>query len=427
MCGIVGAVSGRTNGFSAEELVTFRDMLVFDAVRGFDSTGVFGVTNAGDVKIRKAAKVSGSFVQTTGYDQWHNSMYFNGTFMVGHNRAATRGVINDNNAHPFWKDDKIILVQNGTYKGSHKHIADTEVDSEALAHLLAREDDVEKAVQQVDAAYALVWYNTTNHTLHMLRNSERPLYVCYTEDDTVLFASEPNFIMCAAYRNGVKLKKPPYMLQENNLVTFTLDLESKDWSSTNTQGDYSFRRPQYSNVSDLTDYRRYYIPWEFSGEVEDTDNVVDGLAQWRNSPSANLRNVHDVTQDTKLCGDFLMSEQEKTNIMSRTRNEGPGTQHLVQLLDYVPGNNHPNCTAWWLYGSDPKASNDNPSPYYYRLYTDKTKEEMDKILEEEYVWVTCATPQDYKSGMGEDTNLYVVVRFITAMEAALNVPVSSAQ
>jgi len=146
MCGIVGIASAFTNGFSAKEADTFMDMLYFDALRGMDSTGVFGVDKHGNVACHKEASQAGIFQQRKEIKEFRGKLVQNGLFAVGHNRSATRGSIIDKNAHPFWVDDKIVLVQNGTYKGSHKHHKDVDVDSEAIAHVLSEEADIETGI-----------------------------------------------------------------------------------------------------------------------------------------------------------------------------------------------------------------------------------------------------------------------------------------
>lgn len=413
MCGIVGLITIYSNGPTAEELRTFRDMLVFDSVRGFDSTGVFGVQNNGNVEIVKGALTGAEFVTTHDYSNWATEMLMNGQFMVGHNRAATRGTVNDKNAHPFYKDDKIVLVQNGTFVGGHKHIADTEVDTEAIAHLLAREPDVEKALQQVDAAYALVWYNVEEKSLNIIRNTERPLYIAYTDKGSVFFASEPNFIMCAAYRNGVKLKSPPYMLKEYNLVKFTLDSKAV-WNSENYGGDYA---PKTGYDASYQNWRNAFRGWGIGADAFDDVDTVTG-DEWRNSPGASLLNVEHFAKEVALNDYFPMSEAEATNELAVCSQRPRTKPALIELIDYLPGNNHANCTCWWVYGSKVGCHNNNPSPIFYQIITNKTEEEVKAMVHKQCYWATTATALKFKVGTQNDAPLFVVTNYITTLEMA---------
>lgn len=419
MCGIVGLVTIAKNGPSTEELRTFRDMLVFGSVRGFDSTGVFGVQNNGNVDIVKAAMTGAEFVTTHDYTTWSGDMLMRGQFLVGHNRAATRGTVNDKNAHPFWKDDKIILVQNGTFVGGHKHIADTEVDTEAITHLLARESDVEKALQQVDAAYALVWYNVEEKTLNIIRNTERPLYFAYTSEGSCLFASEPNFIMCAAYRNGVKLDKPPYMLKEFNLVQFKLDDDAQNgvWSSDYFAGDYKFKSKYDQSYEN---WRNAFRNRDLNDDAFDTDPVgnVQELNSWRASPSASLLEVEGFAKEVALNDYFPMSEAESANELAVCNSRPRGKPALIELIDYMPGNTHPNCNCWWVCGSKVGADVNSPSPIFYSIIINKTEEQIKAMTDCGFYWATTASAFKFKIGTQNDSPLYVVTNYVTALEQA---------
>lgn len=204
MCGLVAMVSKSRNGFSSKNFDMFDILLFVDQMRGQDSTGVYQVNNLGNVSIAKKAVNSTDFLNEAAYKNLRVDGIRNGWAMVGHNRKATRGTINDQNAHPFWVDDKVVLVHNGSYYGDHKHLKETEVDSEAIAHVLADEPDVDKAMQQINAAYALIWYDIPNKTLNVLRNKERPLFWVETHE-CWYFASEPDFIEFAAKRTNTTL------------------------------------------------------------------------------------------------------------------------------------------------------------------------------------------------------------------------------
>lgn len=413
MCGIVGLVTAYNNGPSMEEMNVFRDMLVFDSVRGFDSTGVFGVTNKGNVHIVKGAMTGAEFVTNEDYKDWAMTQNYSGQVLVGHNRWATRGTINDANAHPFYKDDKIVLVQNGTFKGGHKHLANTDVDTEAIAHLLAREDNIETALQQVDAAYALVWYNTETKSLYLIRNDERPLYIAYTDQGSMLFASEPNFIMGACYRNNLKLKGAPYLLRDYNLVKITLDDGS--WDSDNINGDYKFRQEQTGYDVSYRNFRHQFNNWGLPhafDEVETEDS-------WKIQPTASLLNIADVAVEVSLNGYYLMTEKEAENEAAICAKRAPTEPALVQMLDYIPGNKRNDCKCFWVYGTAVGANENKPSPIFYRILTNVSEDEVKEMVHtKEYYWATTSTALRHKIGKQGDTDLYALTTYVTALNEA---------
>ncbi len=221
MCGFVGMITSSKNGFDYPEAKMFRDMLYMDAMRGTDATGVMYGTNMNNVHVHKAAMPSWAFMSSKEWNDTDSALISRGSWAFGHNRAATRGDKGaDINAHPFVIDDKIILMQNGTYRGSHKHHKDVEVDTEACAHVIMESPTVEDALQKIDAAYAFIWYDVDKETINVIRNTERPLFIGYLKKGGIAFASEKYLMMAAAERNGVEFKKEPYMIAEYNLCSY---------------------------------------------------------------------------------------------------------------------------------------------------------------------------------------------------------------
>jgi len=216
MCGIVGAVTAHANGFTGGEAQAFQDLLFMDTLRGFDATGIFyGCTNSA-VQIHKEASVGWHFLAT---DEWKKSkteLIRHGKWIVGHNRAATRGAKTDANAHPFLvehEERSIILCQNGTYRGDHSKHAKLDVDTEAVAHTIVKEPDLEKALSTINAAYAFVWFDVKENILHLIRNEERPLSLASTKNGTIFFASERDMLLSAIHRNNLAMETPPVHLK----------------------------------------------------------------------------------------------------------------------------------------------------------------------------------------------------------------------
>src|SRR5512146_2751268 len=119
MCGLVAIFSRSDNGFTADEMGALELSMLFNQMRGDDSTGLVGIDKA---KLWHALKNVGgwkAFTRHSDYDHLRKIIYNKGVLAFGHGRAATRGVVNFNNSHPFVvkkPDDKgdIVLVHNGT-------------------------------------------------------------------------------------------------------------------------------------------------------------------------------------------------------------------------------------------------------------------------------------------------------------------------
>lgn len=197
MCGIVGVIAKRKVGLYTSDVKMFSQMLYADQFRGVDGTGVFNITNKNVVLMDKEPSAAHYYIKKS--EKFINSLAaLDSIIAIGHNRAATKGKLSQENTHPF-KEGHITLVHNGTLKW-HKNLADVEVDSHAICHSFA-EKGHEKTLQELDGAFALVWYNQKTKRLYMTRNSERPLNLIELKD-AWLVSSEPGLAKWIAERNN---------------------------------------------------------------------------------------------------------------------------------------------------------------------------------------------------------------------------------
>lgn len=207
MCGLVGIIARKPAGFYSKDLDLFEQMLVINTIRGRDSVGVMTALRDKDVLVVKHATRHASLLfETADYKKWRGRAIGNGRFVMGHNRAATRGAPSTDNAHPF-VEENIILMHNGTiFNQEGLSTKKVEVDSHAICHALAESGDIEEVVQKINGAFALIWYDTKNEKLHAIRNEDRPLNLIITEDQYYL-ASE-------AWIAGMPVKRADRKIQD---------------------------------------------------------------------------------------------------------------------------------------------------------------------------------------------------------------------
>lgn len=238
MCGIVGIIAKNQNGFFQKDADIFKQMLYADAIRGWDATGVFGVNKAGNLDIKKQASAAGHFVHTNEYDNFDSNIFQKYHFVVGHNRKATHGEKNNDSAHPFWdKKEKICLVHNGMISNQKDFCPTSTVDSAAIAEALAKTEDISTVIENIQGAYAFVWYNVEQKRIYFLRNASRPLYISETPT-TWIISSEDSLAYWVAKRNNTPInttglfeENTPYYIDMDEKVLYQLNkIEQKKTS-----------------------------------------------------------------------------------------------------------------------------------------------------------------------------------------------------
>lgn len=202
MCGLVTMIARNQSGFLHSDMELMENLLVLDTLRGMDSTGIFGVERNRHVGVMKVASHPLHMFACDDWGKFKSKSVQSGRILVGHNRKATQGAITSENAHPF-HENNIILSHNGTLRGGHKHLADTEVDSHAVCHAF-NEKGAETVIPTIDGAFAFIWWDIEKAKLFAIRNEERPLHMV-TTDNLVILISEPWMASCLLARRGTKV------------------------------------------------------------------------------------------------------------------------------------------------------------------------------------------------------------------------------
>ena len=245
MCGLIG-IAGEI-GYKEEKM--FADLLMLDTVRGTHSTGVAAISSAGNgynLHVEKKAVSGPEFVSTPAFSAIKGRV---NRILMGHNRFATKGEINDDNAHPF-EFEKLVGAHNGSltyFSNMFEHEKYT-VDSQALYSDI-NEHGIDTTWGKMNGAAALTWIETDTLHINFLRNKERPLFYCYgNKGRTLIWASEPWMIMVSAMRQGVDVEEKCHDVTINTLYTFEVPLtaDKKEKVALKRREVKPYVRPVYS-------------------------------------------------------------------------------------------------------------------------------------------------------------------------------------
>jgi glucosamine 6-phosphate synthetase-like amidotransferase/phosphosugar isomerase protein len=259
MCGIVG-MAGDLNATHEKAMKT---LLILDALRGVDSTGVVYIgKSSNDVKLAKQIGVPYELFDHKSFEKATSGLQ---KVMIGHNRAATSGAITRQNAHPF-DLGPIVGVHNGVVRNKHvlADAGDFRVDSENLYHHILKHG-IEDALSKIDAAYALVWWDKKEETINFLRNKDRPLYWASSVDTKgeidgkcIFWASEAWMLNVALSRENIAISKPEMLTVD---MHFSMKVENggKLGKAVAKKAEHTFRpaTSSYGYQGNNYHYSRY--------------------------------------------------------------------------------------------------------------------------------------------------------------------------
>ena len=192
MCGIVGYITTGHDKYIASREHYLKYALIMDTIRGADSTGLIEVRHKFQVDAMRSVLPGHDFINTDLFLKREQDAWC----AIGHNRAATRGNVKVENAHPFYFGE-VCLVHNGTlsHRGANfdSFEPSLEVDSMQIALALskAEPEDATRILSDIDGSFAVVWTDERDESINMARNQDRPLHYTWNkEQDFLSFMSD---------------------------------------------------------------------------------------------------------------------------------------------------------------------------------------------------------------------------------------------
>ncbi len=229
MCGIVGYI-GKQN--ASNIVLSGLKRLEY---RGYDSYGICFVEKDKYSLFKRVGKI-----EKTEQEFLNNN--FKGNVCIAHNRWATTGLVNEENAHPHCDCKKeIFVVHNGiveNYKELREklikegHKFSSETDTEVIAHLIEKyykdnlENAVKRALDDVRGTYGLLVASTKEPDKIVVARMSSPLIIG-VGDNEFLVASDPSAIISRT-RQIINLDDGEIaVLEVNNIRIYKEEEESK--------------------------------------------------------------------------------------------------------------------------------------------------------------------------------------------------------
>lgn len=326
MCGIHGFVGSKIRSYNADNFI--RSGFVAGSLRGVDSSGIASIDVAKNISVYQKLPMMGPlFIGDRYADTLIKEAADINTITICHTRAATVGPRGIDGAHPFvveTKDRELIGVHNGTLTawGMNKTAADFDVDSEwALNHIFDNGDD---AFKDFRGAYTFAWWDSKEScVLNIARNDQRPMWVAFTADGGMAYASEAGMLHWLCEREGIKLDGAIRELEAGHHYKFEMN-KVKDYSkvrlpvpSTPVYAPPPITRSHYKSKSVV----------ERVQEFLDTFNVVE-------TPKTSLvlvPKVDPITEKAPTKGPAVtVNEQQNARDLGVMMNRG---EFVPQYLD----------------------------------------------------------------------------------------------
>jgi glucosamine--fructose-6-phosphate aminotransferase (isomerizing) len=229
MCGIVGYI-GKQN--ASNIVLSGLKRLEY---RGYDSYGICFVEKDKYSLFKRVGKI-----EKTEQEFLNNN--FKGNVCIAHNRWATTGLVNEENAHPHCDCKKeIFVVHNGiveNYKELREklikegHKFSSETDTEVIAHLIEKyykdnlENAVKRALDDVRGTYGLLVVSIKEPDKIVVARMSSPLIIG-VGDNEFLVASDSSAIISRT-RQIINLDDGEIaVLKVNNIRIYKEEKESK--------------------------------------------------------------------------------------------------------------------------------------------------------------------------------------------------------
>lgn len=316
MCGIFACINEKMMPANDMQKKLFIAVSIADMSRGKDSTGYVLFTPQKSILVKKALNAvdffSAGYTEKIEKENWYQA--------IGHNRAASSGAVNDNNAHPFalraGNNSWDFGCHNGTFVQNIDNVLNTQkfdVDSLVVFNkvvTLKRENrmslvdafrSVFGQITKEDLGnYAVLYFDSATKRIYAFRDKERPLYAIQTRNLGLWYCSTFDIFKEAyTYLRVVKvlpsLEKEitnvmmlePYKIYTNhgNQVVVAGEILTKK-----ERQDLERLKYDYMNYGYINSYKSYYGSFGNTLPVSKESNRVKNQNSFRKKNNSRWHN-----------------------------------------------------------------------------------------------------------------------------------------
>lgn len=215
MCGIYGFI-GKPDKRTPEAI---RELAIMNISRGTDSTGLVIASNKSVQMFKKPVNSLKFMGKNTVKELLSSYSCSKSLVIIGHTRLATKGSVNEDNAHP-WKIGRYFFAHNGIISNfdslEDEFGTNYQVDSQIIGHLLNIQEPKRLFSKTLKGSYAVPYFNEKEPQKLYIAKHSSPLSVAVTKHGAY-FSSE--FRHLELVMKNLMIDCDIYMVPDDRIIT----------------------------------------------------------------------------------------------------------------------------------------------------------------------------------------------------------------